>query len=412
MESNAVGQDAVGQDAVGHNMAASDSERELENRGDREGRAGAISVAVSEAEPPTPAPSLGRRLLSWRTLVPLAIAVVGLALAVPHLAAGFSPDAVAAALAHANWGLLLLGLVSFYLSFVLRTLRWRVLLRNVGSGGERAVALPGLARLTEILYLAWYANVLVPAKLGDFYRAHLLKEDTDLPMSRTYGTVLAERMLDLVVLLVLFVLAALVSVPAGLPQQVSLALPSVGVITVALLLALIGLRLFGARLVRWMPQRVQGIYTHFVEGTVGAFKRIPLLVVLSVLIWVFETGRFLGAAQSVGLLHGDMVHVLGAAMVVTLAEALLTAVPLTSGGVGFVEAGMLALLLLLEAGTPNLGNLAAAGVLLDRLLGLGSILVCGTLLLLVMTLRRARSSRVSPSAVTSAATSSARARES
>src|SRR5262245_19069947 len=136
-------------------------------------------------------PSHGRRLLSWRTLVPLANAVAGLALAMPRLASGFSPPAVGAALAHANWGLLLLGLTSFYASFVLRTLRWRVLLHNAGDGSGRTVRLPGLARLTEILYLAWYANVLVPAKLGDFYRAHLLKEDTELPMSRTYGTVLA-----------------------------------------------------------------------------------------------------------------------------------------------------------------------------------------------------------------------------
>src|SRR5262249_32907891 len=159
---------------------------------------GAVENPVPIAERDQPAtPSLGRRLLSWRTLVPLAIAVVGLALAVPRLAAGFSPDAVGAALAHANWALLLLGLISFYTSFVLRTLRWRVLLHNVGdgSGSGRTVRLPGLARLTEILYLAWYANVLVPAKLGDFYRAHLLKEDTELPMSRTFGTVLAERAL-------------------------------------------------------------------------------------------------------------------------------------------------------------------------------------------------------------------------
>ena len=338
-------------------------------------------------------PSLGRRLLSWRTLVPLAIAVVGLALAVPHLASGFSPGAVGAALAHANWALLLLGLISFYTSFVLRTLRWRVLLHNVGDGSGRAVRLPGLARLTEILYLSWYANVLVPAKLGDFYRAHLLKEDTELPMSRTYGTVLAERALDLAVLLALFVVAALVSVPAGLPDQLTLALRTVIVITILLVVGLVGLRFFGARLVRWLPPRLHGIYTHFMEGTVGAFKRVPLLVGFSIMIWVFETGRFLCAAQSVGLLHGDALHVAGAAMVVALAEALLTAVPLTSGGIGFVEAGMLALLLVLEAGVPNLSNLAAAAILLDRLLSLGSILVCGTLLLLVMTIRQARSGR-------------------
>jgi uncharacterized membrane protein YbhN (UPF0104 family) len=352
----------------------------------------ATTTEVAEA-PLEPMPSLRRRLLSWRTLLPLAIAVAGLAIALPHLATGFSPDQVGKALANANLALLLLGLLSFYASFVLRTLRWRLLLENMGSGTGQPLRLPQLRRLTEILYLSWYANVLVPAKLGDFYRAHLLKEDTKLPMSRTYGTVLAERALDLTVLLALFVLAALASLPAGLPDQLTLALRVVAVVTLVLCAGLIGLRIFGSSLVRYLPHWLQGISTHFLAGTVGAFKRVPLLLVATVAVWALETGRFLCAAQSVGLLQGGLLRVLGAAAVVALAEALLTAVPFTSGGIGFVEAGMLALLLVLEPSAPNATNVAAAAILLDRILGLGSILLFGTILLLIVTLRSARSNR-------------------
>jgi uncharacterized protein (TIRG00374 family) len=340
-----------------------------------------------------PAISLVRQLLSWRTLVPLAIAVVGLAVALPNLARGFSPEKVGAALAHANPSLLLLGLLSFYASFALRTVRWRVLLENIGAGEDRPLRLPPLRRLTEILYLSWYANVLVPAKLGDFYRAHLLKEDTGLPMSRTYGTVLAERALDLTMLLALFSLAAVVSVPATMPPQLTLALRTVAVVALLLIAGLLSLRSFGAKLVRWLPARVQGIYTHFLEGTVGAFRRLPLLVGYGVAIWALEVGRFFGVAEGVGVLRGDALHVVGAAVVVALAQALLTAVPFTSGGIGFVEAGMLLLLQLLEPGVGDLANLAAATILLDRLLGLGSILLFGTILLLIVTLRGARSRR-------------------
>ena len=68
-----------------------------------------------------------------------------------------------------------------------------------------------------------------------------------------------------------------------------------------------------------------------------------------------------------------------------LGEALLTIVPFTSGGLGLVEGGMIAMLALF---TPA-HNLAAAGVLLDRTISLVSILVFGLIVFLISSGRRA-----------------------
>ena len=61
-----------------------------------------------------------------------------------------------------------LAFVVFYIGFPLRGLRWAMLLRGTGLR-------IGIRDATEIIFLSWLVNCLVPAKLGDVYRAYLLK---------------------------------------------------------------------------------------------------------------------------------------------------------------------------------------------------------------------------------------------
>ncbi|TME62115.1 MAG: flippase-like domain-containing protein, partial [Chloroflexi bacterium] len=79
--------------------------------------------------------------------------------------------------------------------FVLRTLRWRVLLENVGFNKANGVDLPKFWKLLEIIFISWFANSIVPAKLGDLYRAYLLRQEAGVSATRTFGTVMAERLL-------------------------------------------------------------------------------------------------------------------------------------------------------------------------------------------------------------------------
>jgi hypothetical protein len=49
------------------------------------------------------------------------------------------------------------------------------------------------------MYLPWFANCLAFARLGDVYRGYLLKKEANVSFAVTLGTVLAERLLDLLV---------------------------------------------------------------------------------------------------------------------------------------------------------------------------------------------------------------------
>ncbi len=324
--------------------------------------------------------SIGKRLLSWRTIVPLVLVIVVFVLVAQHLSLELDPKTIGAAMTHANIWLFLAAFAVYYGSFPIRVLRWKLLLENVGYRKEQGVHLPSFLHLTKILYLSWFANVIVPAKLGDLYRAYLLRQDADVSATRSFGTVLAERILDLIVLLVLFISAVLISLHGQLPTQLEFALQVSLVLVGGLIAGLVALRVYRNKIGQFVPGRFRPHYVHFQEGTLGSFKRLHLLVPLTVVVWCMESLRFMLVALAAGLLSGDPLHVFAAALFIALGESLLTTVPLTSGGVGFVEAGMLAMILLFTANTAAVHNLALATILLDRLISLVSVLVFGGIL--------------------------------
>jgi uncharacterized protein (TIRG00374 family) len=322
-------------------------------------------------------------VFSWRTILPLVVVVILFVLVAQHLSLELKPDKIAAALARANLWLFLGAFAVYYASFPLRVFRWKLLLENAGYGKRSGIPLPNSVKLTQILYLSWFANVVVPAKLGDVYRAYLLRQEAEVSTSRSFGTVLAERILDLIALLILFISAALITLHGQLPDKVESALWFCLVLVAGLVAGLVLLRFFPEQIGRLVPARFKEHYIHFQEGTLGSFKRLHLLAPLTVIIWSMESSRFMLVALSTGLLGGHPLHVFAAALFIALGESLLTTVPLTSGGVGFVEAGMLAMILLFTSNTAAAQNTAAATIVLDRIISLISILIIGGLLFFV-----------------------------
>jgi Lysylphosphatidylglycerol synthase TM region len=124
-------------------------------------RTSSSQMGVSDGAPEM---SLVRRLRQPRTIASIVIPVALLALAVVALP-GFHVDRTWAAITRANPWLLGGALLAYYASFPIRGYRWRRLLAAAGMETSNRDA-------TEILFLSWFVNCLVPAKLGDVYRAY------------------------------------------------------------------------------------------------------------------------------------------------------------------------------------------------------------------------------------------------
>ncbi|MDQ4063382.1 MAG: flippase-like domain-containing protein [Actinomycetota bacterium] len=274
----------------------------------------------------------------------------------------------------ANVALFALAFAVFYCSFPLRGLRWKVLLGNVGYDAAVGRPMPSASGLTRIMYVAWFANCVTVARLGDAYRGYLLKRAAGVSFAVTLGTILAERLLDLLVLAAMLGAGVLVVFGGSLPTEATRALAAGLVLSVIGVVGLLSMRRF-----RWafeciLPGRLHAHYSRLEHGVIDSFRRLPLLIVLSVGGWVLE-----GAALyfTVAAVTGAPVSVAGA-LVVALAASLLTAVPFTPAGLGFTEAGMIVMLGWLGLDAPT----ATAVTFLYRVINYWSILVFGFILYL------------------------------
>jgi uncharacterized protein (TIRG00374 family) len=146
-------------------------------------------------------------------VIPVLVAIGGLLFAARGLL-GISLSAIWLQLTDANPVLLVLAVGVFYLSFPVRALRWRTLLQNAGLQ-----PVPALSHMTRMLVLGSFANSVSVAQLGDMYRGYLLNQESEASLAMTLGTILAERLVDLVTLVGLLSIAALTVYRGRLPDQ-------------------------------------------------------------------------------------------------------------------------------------------------------------------------------------------------
>lgn len=315
--------------------------------------------------------SIGNRLGSWKSLISFVFAFLVLAFAVHK--AGISPSAVWERAQHMNPWLYLLAFFVYYLTFPMRGYRWKVLLENAYHRTDaEAVDEMHVTGLTEIIFISWFINCIIPAKLGDLYRAYLAKLWVQISWTKTIGTILAERIVDIIVLSGLLAVTAFAIFHDRLGHVGLVLFLGVG-LALAGIVALVVMKAFSTQIRARIPERFLERYVAFEEGTLESFRRLPLLLGITFFIWLFEGTRFQLVFLSLGL-HPNLGSVPFMPMLFfALGTAVLTTIPFTPGGLGLVEAGLLSLMAYL--GVPPQD--AAAIVLFDRVLSYLSVAVIG-----------------------------------
>lgn len=313
--------------------------------------------------------SLTGRLRQPRTIISILVPLVVIAVFVSLN--GSQLAKVPGLIGGADMRLVGLAFVIFYAGFPLRGVRWATLLRGTGI---RVSARDS----TEILFLSWLVNCVVPAKLGDVYRAYLLKINSHASLSRTFGTVFIERVLDIIAIAGLGIAAGMWSFRTGLPGPIQLVF-ALGLVVIAVLsVGLFTMRNFGRRILNVLPTppRVLELYDRFEEGVFGsiALRQLPYLGGLTISIWMTEGLRLFFVVQALNF--ADVELGLSGAVFVALIGSLLTAVPLSPAGLGIVEAGVVGVLTV-AYGVPLAEATAIA--LLDRVISVFSIIVLGSI---------------------------------
>lgn len=310
---------------------------------------------AAELDDPGDPESLGSRMLRPRTLVSFAIAILIVYFVFKRL--NIDPGTVWGYLRNADLLLFGAAVTVFFSSFVLRAIRWKMMLARVGFDERRGYPIPRIPGMFQIFLLSWFANCVVPARLGDAYRSFLLKERAKTSFSVGLGTILAERLIDLVVMVAMVLVTGVLVFGTSVPSRAEQAF-LVGAVVVAVgIIGAVALWFLRDQVVRLVPERFSHHFLHLHGAIFDILKRPYPYAGIGILIWLCDGLRLFLIARSLGTHLG-----FEEAIVVSLLSALVTIVPITPAGLGVVEGFMIWLL-------PRVGVLpdpAAAIAFLDR----------------------------------------------
>ncbi len=231
----------------------------------------------------------------------------------------------------------IIGLIIFYLSFYPRGLRWGLLLRNLGIKKSTK-------NLTEIYFLSWFANLIVPAKLGDLYRSYLFKKNYDHSKSEIMGTVFIERLVDIIFLIVFFTLSGFMIFKNKFSQDMQDMLLIAYILLIAVIVIFILVKKLRLKLTRLLPERFKHIIVNFEEAASACVKKRNLhkLIIITLVYWILESATLYFAAKSLNVELSFYLIIF-----VTLVSALISVIPLTPSGAGLAEAGVTGVLVLI-----------------------------------------------------------------
>jgi hypothetical protein len=244
----------------------------------------------------------------------------------------------------ADFGLLLLAVGIATGTFLLRALRWKILLHPI----RRDTSLRSRFAAVNIGFMA---NNLLPARVGEFARAYALARLEPVPVSGAFASLVVERFLDgMVIVFLLFVAMASPSFPDE-PATGALSLPSliqgVTLFLGAVLAGMVLLLLFPRplvrmveRLARFLPDAVARLVVDAMEAFLDGLKvfRNPRLMALAVL-WSLGTWAWQSLAFWVGFLAFGIHVSYAAALFVNAMVAFAVSVPAAPGFFGTFHAG-------------------------------------------------------------------------
>ncbi len=197
-------------------------------------------------------------------------------------------------LARAHPGWIAAGVASVLLTYVMRAVRWQVLLSPIVSG-KRTVSFRNSFRITV---MGFTATNLLPGRLGEILRPYLIAKVEPVSMAAALATILIERLMDMAAIMLLFGVFLIMT-----SAQVGPDVKWVGAVASGTAVLALGLLIFGAGhpdvLRRWsngftrrLPARIADVAGRFAHTLVDGLlvmrqpRAVLGAVALSVLLWL------------------------------------------------------------------------------------------------------------------------------
>jgi uncharacterized protein (TIRG00374 family) len=246
--------------------------------------------------------------------------------------------ALGAALGRSNYWMLAPALLVLAVAILLRAVRWRLLFPREHR--------PSTVAVTSALLVGYLFNSILPARAGEAIRVVFLRESAGTPKFVALGTVMAERAIDVLTLLVLlFVAAPVVPSTDWLPRVVALGV----VLFVVTAGVFIAFAFYGERPVRFvlrplgiLPRmsrdRIELAAANLIRG-LSAFRRPA--VAFPVFSLTAASWLLIAFASWICMRGFDLRLGFSAAVLVVVAVNLAMILPSGPAGIGVFEAATL-----------------------------------------------------------------------
>ncbi|MEL6917866.1 MAG: lysylphosphatidylglycerol synthase transmembrane domain-containing protein [Bacteroidota bacterium] len=182
----------------------------------------------------------------------------------------------------------LLSILIGILSHVSRAVRWNYLLEPLGYK-------PKLRNNFLIILLSYFANILV-IRSGEILRATALATYENVPFEKGFGTIVTERIIDLIMLLLVIFVALLFQydVIIGILEENGIGLlGSIGLLVIGIIGLLLGIRIIQKSKSKFAI-KIKTFAKGLLDGVLSVFKmkRKGAFVFHTILIWSCYIGMF------------------------------------------------------------------------------------------------------------------------
>ena len=261
-------------------------------------------------------------------------------------------DSLFSTLKTVNYWLIIPSICSYLISVFFRALRWKYLLIHLSHIKMNI--------LYVVVVIGYMANSLLPMRIGELVRSYYLSNESNLSKSSVLATILVERVLDAVTLLLFIGIGAMFVPMAGISKivpfgiNISSSMLAVLFITVFfgafLILIMIARNPLKARefvfkvtdlLALPFKGRIDSFTKMFFEGftSLKYFKTVMFLLVLSVPVWGFEAGVFsiMAYAFHIDSVFDNWRQFILVMFLTTSISNVGSSIPAAPGGIGLFE---------------------------------------------------------------------------
>lgn len=262
-------------------------------------------------------------------------------------------------------------------NYLIRIVRWHYYLRCIN------VVVP--VGESALVFLSGFVMSVTPGKVGEVFKSLLLYESRGVSIARTAPIVIAERLTDLVALVLLTALGALAF-------EHGVLVASVGAVLVSAMVLVFAYRPLGEMILRWGERigplaKIMHKLHEAYEALLTMLRPGPLFIgtVLAVVAWGLECGSLWVIVRGFPGLVMDW----DAATFAYAASTIVGALAMLPGGLGVTEAGMTGLLQTL-GGPAMTKEVATAATILVRLATLWFAVAIGLVALGIFRLQQRR----------------------